>query len=147
MPPADKLELIRVLNVAEIIRQLLEAEDNLSKAQANGHGMDDEQEELFKEKLARVLNILGMELTKIIDEVCVSVEAREMSADSRHTDERHRRPESDGFVVRLGFAIAHTSVPRRRLRRYIRHRHSFPAEHHVNIQKGQKAECTRSLVG
>ena len=70
MPPADKLELIRVLNVAEIIRQLLEAEDNLSTAQANGHGMDDEQEELFKEKLARVLNILGIELTKIVDEVC-----------------------------------------------------------------------------
>lgn len=70
MPPADKLELLRVLNVAEIIRQLLEAEDNLSKAQGNGHGIDDEQEELFKEKLARVLNILGMELTKIVDEVC-----------------------------------------------------------------------------
>lgn len=64
MSPTDKLELIRVLDVSNVITQLLNADD-----ERKGSGNHSEQEELYREKLARNLNGLGLELTRIIDEV------------------------------------------------------------------------------
>ena len=77
MPPSDKLELLRVLDISEAIKQLLDVDDarkgisingntNGASVDAAGH---DEGSELFREKLARVLGGMGLELTKIVDEV------------------------------------------------------------------------------
>lgn len=69
MSPSDKLELLRVLNVGDVVVQLLES-DGLSRSQqTNGATSNDESRELFREKLARVTTALGLELTKIVDEV------------------------------------------------------------------------------
>ena len=77
MPPSDKLELIRVLDVSEAISQLLDADDIRKIAATNGHvngngsgaPSQDESSEMFREKLARILDGMGLELTKIVDEV------------------------------------------------------------------------------
>lgn len=85
MPPADKLELIRVLNVSEIITQLLSADDASRNTTSNGHSGGDDQAELFKEKLARLLNVLGSELTKIVDEASATDAQRETALASALT--------------------------------------------------------------
>lgn len=64
MSPADKLELLRVLNVSDIISQLLTRDDERKKS-----GSENEQDELYREKLGRVLNGLGLEFTRIAEEV------------------------------------------------------------------------------
>lgn len=77
MPPTDKLQVLDLLNVSDIIEKLLDADDTrkATASHANGSGSpvptagDSEADELFREKLARVLNGLGVELTKIVDEV------------------------------------------------------------------------------
>lgn len=65
MSPADKLELLRVLNVSDIISQLLTRDDERKKG-----GSENEQDELYREKLGRVINGLGLEFTRIAEEVC-----------------------------------------------------------------------------
>jgi len=79
MPPSDKLELIRLLNIESTITSLLDAHDQKKAAAkaangANGTTEDeeevvDEEDELFREKLAKVANGMGVELSKITDEV------------------------------------------------------------------------------
>lgn len=64
MSPTDKLELLRVLNVSDIISQLLTTDDERKTS-----GSDNEQDELYREKLGRVLNGLGLEFTRISEEV------------------------------------------------------------------------------
>lgn len=87
MPASDKLELLRILNPSEAITQLLDSDDSRrasSSRQTNGHGnssaqreSDTEANELFREKLARLLNGMGLELTKIVDEASASDEQKE----------------------------------------------------------------------
>lgn len=80
MPPSDKLELIRLLNIESTITSLLDAHDQKKAAAkaangANGNADDeeeqlvDEDDELFREKFAKVANGMGVELSKIMDEV------------------------------------------------------------------------------
>lgn len=64
MSPTDKLELLRVLNVSDIISQLLTTDDERKTG-----GSENEQDELYREKLGRVLNGLGLEFTRISEEV------------------------------------------------------------------------------
>lgn len=64
MSPTDKLELLRILNVSDIVSQLVTRDDERKKS-----GVESEQDELYREKLGRVLNVLGLEFTRIIDEV------------------------------------------------------------------------------
>lgn len=80
MPPADKLELLRVLNVSQAITQLLDSDDARRTASngTNGHGANSntDQLELFREKLARILNGMGLELTRIAEEASASDEQK-----------------------------------------------------------------------
>lgn len=80
MPPSDKLELIRLLNIESTITSLLDAHDQKKAAAkaanggSNANDEDDEQvvdedDEMFREKLAKVANGMGVELSKILDEV------------------------------------------------------------------------------
>lgn len=97
MPPSDKLELLRILNASEAITQLLDSDDSRrasssSSSGANGHGNgfkrengstgNDEGSELFREKLARLLNGMGLELTKIVDEASATEEQKEAAKTS-----------------------------------------------------------------
>lgn len=78
MPPTDKLELLKVLNISEAITHLLDADDGRKNGSANGsNGHTAGPEELFREKLARVLNGLGIELTKIADDSAATDQQRE----------------------------------------------------------------------
>jgi exportin-T len=84
MPASDKLELLRILNASEAITQLLDSDDSRrasssSNQQTNGNHRDndDQPSELFREKLARLLNGMGLELTKIVDEASASDEQKE----------------------------------------------------------------------
>jgi exportin-T len=63
--PSDKLQLIKVLSLGQVITEL-EARTRTEQA-ARGEDTD-EGEESFREALGRVLNILGLELLKL-DEV------------------------------------------------------------------------------
>jgi exportin-T len=63
--PTDKLQLIKVLSLAEVI-DALEARTR-SEQQARGEDVH-EEEESYREALGRLLNVLGLELTKLIEE-------------------------------------------------------------------------------
>lgn len=122
MPATDKLELLRVLDVSNIITQLLDADDERKRSQTNGSGLgDDESSELYREKLARVLNGLGLELTRIIDEVradsrlCITrvFRARLIQSflPSVYTGQRHRRAERPGKVSSSSSKTASSALP------------------------------------
>ncbi|KAJ3999466.1 armadillo-type protein [Lentinula boryana] len=69
--PGDKLQLIKVLSLGQVI-EALEAK---TRAQQRERGEDtDEGEESYRESLGRVLNALGLELTKL--EECPLEEVR-----------------------------------------------------------------------
>jgi exportin-T len=62
--PADKLQLIKVLSLG----QVLDALETRTRAEQASRGSDiDEGEESYREALGRLLNILGLELTKVIE--------------------------------------------------------------------------------
>lgn len=64
--PADKLQLIKVLSLG----QVLEALEKKTRAEQVSRGSDvDEGEESYREALGRLLNALGLELCKLVD-VC-----------------------------------------------------------------------------
>ena len=62
--PGDKLQLLKVLSLG----QVLEALESKTRAQQAERGQDtDEGEETYREALGNLLNILGQELTKLVD--------------------------------------------------------------------------------
>lgn len=70
--PADKLQLIKVLSLG----QVLDALETKSRGEQASRGSDiDEGEESYREALGRLLNILGLELSKLVD---VRLESRYM---------------------------------------------------------------------
>lgn len=67
MPSSEKLQLFGVLSLQSVIVQLLDLSDS-TRAQAGGAEMNDEREEHFREKLAKLLAAILPELTKICDD-------------------------------------------------------------------------------
>ena len=64
--PGDKLQLLKVLSLG----QVLEALELKTRAQQVERGQEtDEGEETYREALGNLLNVLGQELTKLVD-VC-----------------------------------------------------------------------------
>ena len=66
---SDKLQLIQVLSLG----QVLDALETRTRAEQASRGSDvDEGEESYREALGRLLNVLGLELSKLVDvRVCV----------------------------------------------------------------------------
>lgn len=64
--PGDKLQLIKVLSLGQVL-DALEAKTRIEQAARESD--TDEGEESYREALGRLLNILGLELSKIV-EVC-----------------------------------------------------------------------------
>ncbi|EMD34072.1 hypothetical protein CERSUDRAFT_117585 [Gelatoporia subvermispora B] len=63
--PTDKLQLIKVLSLG----QVLDALEQKTRAEHASRGSDvDEGEESYREALGKLLNVLGLELCKLIDE-------------------------------------------------------------------------------
>ena len=62
MPSNDKLALLSVLDLATVLHQLV----NVGRTSP---GLADNETEMFREKLAKVLNGMGTELCKIIEDV------------------------------------------------------------------------------
>ncbi|KAH8092595.1 ARM repeat-containing protein [Cristinia sonorae] len=63
--PADKIQLIKVLSLG----QVLDALETRSRADQASRGSDvDEGEESYREALGRLLNVFGLELSKLIEE-------------------------------------------------------------------------------
>lgn len=62
--PGDKLQLLKVLSLG----QVLDALETKTRAQQNERGDDvDEGEESYREALGKLLNVLGLELAKLVD--------------------------------------------------------------------------------
>lgn len=62
--PADKLQLIKVLSLG----QVLEALEEKTRSEQGSRGSDiDEGEESYREALGKLLNVLGLELCKLTD--------------------------------------------------------------------------------
>jgi exportin-T len=62
--PGDKLQLLKVLSLG----QVLEALELKTRAQQVERGQEiDEGEETYREALGNLLNVLGQELTKLVD--------------------------------------------------------------------------------
>ena len=65
----DKLQLIKVLSLG----QVLDALETRTRAEHASRGSDiDEGEESYRESLGKLLNVLGVELTKLL-EVCAPI--------------------------------------------------------------------------
>jgi exportin-T len=62
--PGDKLQLLKVLSLGEVLDAL---EDKTRKQQIERGADTDEAEESYREALGKLLNVLGLELTKLID--------------------------------------------------------------------------------
>ncbi|KAI0671757.1 ARM repeat-containing protein [Trametes maxima] len=63
--PGDKLQLIKVLSLG----QVLEALEEKTRSEQKSRGSDtDEGEESYREALGKLLNVLGLELCKLTDE-------------------------------------------------------------------------------
>lgn len=62
--PSDKLQLIKVLSLG----QVLDALETRTRSEQGSRGSDvDEGEESYREALGRLLNVLGQELSKLIE--------------------------------------------------------------------------------
>lgn len=81
MPSADKLQLLGVLNLKEIVSGLLDMSDT-TRAQAGGADSNDEDEENFREKLAKLLAVALTELVKICDDSEASEPDRQSARES-----------------------------------------------------------------
>lgn len=67
--PEDKLQLIKVLSLGQVIDAL----EATTREQQIQRGLDeDEGEESYREALGKLLNVLGLEIMKLID-VCASI--------------------------------------------------------------------------
>lgn len=62
--PADKLSLLKVLSLGEV----LDALESKTRTQQLERGTDtDEGEESYREALGKLLNVLGLEISKLLD--------------------------------------------------------------------------------
>ncbi|KAH9949908.1 ARM repeat-containing protein [Amylocystis lapponica] len=78
--PADKLQLIKVLSLA----QVLDALEEKTRAEQASRGSDiDEGEESYREALGKLLNVLGLELCKLVDE-CPNSDVRSDASQLLH---------------------------------------------------------------
>lgn len=62
--PADKLQLLKVLSLGEVLDAL---ETKTSKQQRERGQDTDEGEESYREALGKLLNVLGLELEKLVE--------------------------------------------------------------------------------
>lgn len=69
--PSDKLQLIKVLSLSEVV-DALETKTRAEQTSRKASGETDEGEESYREALGRLLNALGLELMKLIDVRCSS---------------------------------------------------------------------------
>jgi len=69
--PEDKLQLIKVLSLGQVIAAL-ETKTREQQIQRGLDGDEDEGEESYREALGKLLNVLGLEIMKLID-VCTFV--------------------------------------------------------------------------
>ena len=67
--PEDKLQLIKVLSLGQVIDAL---ETKTREQQIQRGSDEDEGEESYREALGKLLNVLGLEIMKLID-VCASI--------------------------------------------------------------------------
>ncbi|KZV87175.1 ARM repeat-containing protein [Exidia glandulosa HHB12029] len=70
---SDKLQLFRVLSLGEVLRTLEER----TRAEKASRAEDDEEEEMFREYLGRLVNGYGLELIKYIDDLSLGIPMRE----------------------------------------------------------------------
>ncbi|EJD48923.1 ARM repeat-containing protein [Auricularia subglabra TFB-10046 SS5] len=70
---ADKLQLFKVLSLGEVLRTL----DERTRAEKAERDVPNEDEELYREYLGRLLNGYGLELVKYVDELSLGVPMRE----------------------------------------------------------------------
>ena len=61
--PTDKLQLMKVLSLGEVLRAL---EERTRAEQVARKGEEDEDEESYREALGRLLNVLGGELVNLL---------------------------------------------------------------------------------
>lgn len=62
--PGDKLQLIKVLSLGQVIDAL----ETKTRSQQTERGSDvDEGEESYREALGKLLNVLGLELRTLVD--------------------------------------------------------------------------------
>ena len=65
--PSDKLQLIKVLSLNQVVESLEEK----TRLEQEKRGRDsDEAEETYREALGRLLNAVGLELSKLIEVFC-----------------------------------------------------------------------------
>lgn len=64
--PADKIQLLKVLSLAQVLATL---EEKTRQEQIARDGDVDEGEESYREALGRLLNALGLELVKLAEDV------------------------------------------------------------------------------
>lgn len=76
MPASDKLKLFEVLDLGTVLSALVDVGRESGRKEA-----ETEQIELFREKLAKLLNGVGTELCKIIDDVRAAILAAVFLAD------------------------------------------------------------------
>ena len=66
--PGDKLQLIKVLSLGQVLESLEEK----TRIEQEKRGQDiDEAEETYREALGRLLNAVGLELSKLTEDVCI----------------------------------------------------------------------------
>lgn len=73
--PADKLQLINVLSLGQVL-DALEEKTRAEKGRRKAEDQVDEGEESYRESLGRLLCGLGQELIKLWEDVCVNLEFR-----------------------------------------------------------------------
>lgn len=74
--PEDKLHLIKILSLGQVIDAL----ESRTREQQIQRGLDeDEGEESYREALGKLLNVLGLEVMKLID-VCASISFRPLAS-------------------------------------------------------------------
>jgi exportin-T len=83
MPPSDKLQLVTALGPGDLVERALSSAQQ--RRAAGGADADDEQEELFREKVAKFLNGVGVELCKIADEATATTEEKAEAVQTAQT--------------------------------------------------------------
>jgi exportin-T len=64
--PSDKLQLIKVLSLGEVV-DALQSKTRTEQVSRKAADHEDEGEESYREALGRLLNGLGLELMKLVD--------------------------------------------------------------------------------
>lgn len=121
--PADKLQLIKVLSLG----QVLDALETRTRGEQASRGSDvDEGEESYREALGRLLNGLGLELNKLID---VSDRwSAWVYATKQLTGIPCRGCESGRYTAFKPSSPRHATLHGGRIRRYMLHHLPFPAD-------------------